>query len=507
MPPPVIDEAAAALLTSPQAPIVLLPRRPQAPVAANVAPGNPYLGIMLPTTPLHHLLLHEVDFPLVATSGNLTDEPICTDEWEAMERLAGIADSFLVHNRPIARHVDDSVSWLLEGEPRLLRRARGYAPLPVSLPHPLPTVLAVGGHLKNTIALSVGPQVFISQHIGDLDTAQAMAAFERVITDFLRLYEAQPVAAAHDLHPDYGSTRWLLEHAEAWPQPLTLIGVQHHHAHLAACLADNQSNGPALGMTWDGTGYGPDGSIWGGEALLGDAASYRRVATLRSFRLPGGDAAIKAPCRSAFAVLWELFGDEILGWDHLPPLQALAPEARHMLAQMLAKKLRSPLTTSMGRLFDAVAALLSLHQQVSFEGQAAMALEYLVDRHETGVYPWLARTQAQADGHGPLIVWDWAPVLQAVLHDMRAGVAPGVIAARFHRSLVDIIVRTAQTVGETRVALSGGVFQNRILCTWAAQALRQAGFTVLQHRQTPPNDGGISLGQVAVAAARLRHTP
>ncbi|MEJ5198278.1 MAG: Sua5/YciO/YrdC/YwlC family protein, partial [Anaerolineae bacterium] len=271
--------------------------RPSSFVSPAVAPDNPYLGVMLPYTPLHHLLLHELDFPVVATSGNLADEPICTDETDAMRRLGHIADAFLVHDRPIARHADDSVAWIVAGAPRLLRRARGYAPLPVLLKEPAPTILAVGAHLKNTVALSVGRQVFISQHIGDLETPEAMAAFERVIADFLRLYEAAPVAIAHDLHPDYLSTKWAQEQAnkETGKQGNgRLIAVQHHHAHLAACLAENQVEGPALGVTWDGTGYGSDGTIWGGEFLLGDAAGYARVAHLRPFRLPGGEAAVRA---------------------------------------------------------------------------------------------------------------------------------------------------------------------------------------------------------------------
>ncbi len=322
-----ISPKAEDLLTSPAAPIVLLPKK-QSNIAENVAPGNPDLGIMLPCTPLHHLLLQELDGPIVATSGNLSDEPICTDENDAIQRLGHIADSFLIHNRPIQRHVDDSVAWLLLKETRLLRRARGYAPLPVTLLQKMPVILAVGAHLKNTVALSVDKQVFISQHIGDLESAEAMAAFKRVIADFLRLYEASPVAIAHDMHPDYFSTHWAKEQqvsracpelAEGWageqgrkkptcpPAHLpTCIAVQHHHAHLAACLAENGEDGPALGVVWDGTGYGSDGVIWGGEFLLGDAANFERVAHLRSFRLPGGDAAVKEPRRVALALLWEL---------------------------------------------------------------------------------------------------------------------------------------------------------------------------------------------------------
>lgn len=482
-----IPPEAEALLTAPEAPIVLLRRRPEAPVAENVALGNPNLGIMLPYTPLHHLLLRNLDFPVVATSGNLSDEPICTDEQEAMQRLGHIADLFLVHDRPIARHADDSVAWIVLGEPRLLRRARGYAPLPVLLAQDVPPILAVGAHQKSTIALSVNRQVFISQHIGDLETAEALAAFERVIADFLRLYEATPVAIAHDLHPDYLSTRW------AQQSSAQLIPVQHHHAHLAACLAENGAAGPALGVTWDGTGYGLDGTVWGGEFLLGDARAFSRVAHLRPFRLPGGEAAIKEPRRVALALLWELYGEAALERDDLAAVRSLQPIERRLLAQMLSRGVNSPATTSMGRLFDGVAALIGLHQQVSFEGQAAMALEFAADPTVHAAYPLpLAGT-----------FLDWQPLVEAVLEDLRRSVSPGVIAARFHNALVEAILAVATLVGEKRVALTGGCFQNRLLTERGTIALRQAGFDVLLHRQVPPNDGGISLGQIAVAAAQL----
>jgi hydrogenase maturation protein HypF len=482
-----IPAEAEALLTSPEAPIVLLRRQPGAPVAENVAPGNPNLGIMLPYTPLHHLLLRELDFPVVATSGNLSDEPICTDEQEAMQRLGHIAEVFLVHDRPIARHADDSVAWVVLDEPRLLRRARGYAPLPVLLAQDVPTILAVGAHQKSTIALSVNRQVFISQHIGDLETPEALAAFERVIADFLRLYEATPVAIAHDLHPDYLSTRW------AQQSSAHLIPVQHHHAHLAACLAENGVSGPALGVTWDGTGYGLDGTVWGGEFLLGDAAAFTRVAHLRPFRLPGGDTAIHEPRRVALALLWELYGEAALERDDLAPVRSFRPAERQLLAQMLGRGVNSPVTTSAGRLFDGIAALIGLHQRVSFEGQAAMALEFAADPTVYKAYP-----MPLADA-----LLDWQPLVEAALEDLRRGVSPGVIAARFHNALVEALLAVATMVGEKRVALTGGCFQNRLLTERAAQRLSRAGFDVLLHRQVPPNDGGISLGQVAVAAARL----
>lgn len=529
-----MDVQAEALLTSPEAPIVLLRRKPDAPVAENVAPGNPYLGVMLPYTPLHHLLLRAVDFPVVATSGNLSDEPICTDENEAVERLGGIAEFFLVHNRPIARHVDDSVMTIMCGAPRFLRRARGYAPLPVLLAREIPTILAVGAHLKNTIALSVRNQVFISQHIGDLETPEAMNAFERVIADFLKLYEATPVAIAHDLHPDYLSTKWAREQVSSFKfqvenlqpgtcnlqpetlnlQPetsnLKLEAVQHHHAHLAACLAENHVE-RALGVTWDGTGYGTDGTIWGGEFLLGDARDFQRVAHLRAFRLPGGEAAVKEPRRVALALLWELYGDAALERDDLAPIRAFTRAERRTLAQMLARNVNAPITTSAGRLFDGIAALVGLHQHVSFEGQAAMALEYAADVTAMDAYPLVLdrrpqtadRRNAAVGGRPSSVVLDWRPLLEAVLADLSRGVECGIIAARFHNALVEAIVAVAREIGEANVALSGGCFQNRWLTERAAARLTQAGFRVLLHRHVPPNDGCISLGQVVVAAARI----
>ncbi len=403
-----------------------------------------------------------------------------------------------------------------------------------------PAILAVGAHLKNTVSLSIGHQVFISQHIGDLETPEALAAFERVIADFLRMYEATPVAIAHDLHPEYLSTKWAFErgnngqdayragvrsqrYGEASvggsaliPASCPLVPVQHHHAHLAACLAENEADGPALGVTWDGTGYGTDGTIWGGEFLLGDAGSFTRVAHLRPFRLPGGDAAIHEPRRVALALLWAAYGEAALGWEHLAPIRALQARERHVLAQMLAKGVNSPLTTSAGRLFDGIAALIGLHPQVSFEGQAAMALEFAADAGETAAYPLpivAAHPAGEQGGRGaggavaspnpqPFIL-DWVPLIEAILSDLRQGVSAGIMAARFHNALVEAIVAVAQRVGEPRVALTGGCFQNRRLVEQAAERLVCAGFQPLLHRDVPPNDGGISLGQVAVAAAQL----
>lgn len=512
-----VSGAAERWLLSPEAPILLLPRLDPACatvlVAPNVAPESTRLGVMLPSTPLHHLLLAAVDAPLVATSGNLSDEPIATDEDEAVARLGHLADLFLVHDRPVERHADDSVGWLQGEELQLLRRARGFAPLPVPVRVKLPPILAVGAHLKNAVGLGLGSEVVLSQHVGDLETPEALAAFERVVADLLRLWEAAPVAIAHDLHPDYLSTRWARRAAAGdeseGPLPpailgaaregrLRLVPVQHHHAHLASCLAENETEGPALGVTWDGTGYGTDGSVWGGEFLLGDAAGYTRAAHLRPFRLPGGDAAVKEPRRAALSLLFELFGEAALGRDDLSPVASFSGAERTLLARMLATGTRSPVTTSAGRLFDAVAALLGLHPRAGFEGQAAMALEALADPSERDGYPFPLVVGAVSGGPATL---DWGPLVLALLEDGARGVAASLRSARFHNALVDGIAAVARLAGTPRIALSGGCFQNRLLVERARARLAADGFEVLTHRLVPPNDGGIPLGQVMVAAA------
>jgi hydrogenase maturation protein HypF len=495
-----VDREAAALLSGPTAPIVLLPRLPHAPVAAGVAPDNPDLGIMLPSAPLHHLLLDEFGGPVVATSGNLSEEPICIGDGEAVERLRGIADLFLVHDRPIERHVDDSIVWLSAGEPRLLRRARGWAPLPVSLPAPVPCILAVGGELKNTVALSKGRNVFISQHIGDLATPEAQRAFERVIDDFLRLYAARPVAVACDAHPHYAATRWAERAvngaAEVAPvlDRLPLLRVQHHHAHLASCLAENGAEGEALGVVWDGTGWGPDGTVWGGELLAGNAAGYRRLARLRPFPLLGGEAAVREGRRVAFALLAGVHGGDT------PELDTFSDGERRVLATMLERGVGSPLTSSMGRLFDGIAALLGLRQRSTFEGEAALALEHAADRRERGSYPFPLVAEPRPGVPAEL---DWRPLVEAVLADAQGGVAVERIAGRFHNALVDAVLHCAHMAGLPHVALTGGCFQNRLLLERGTARLERAGFVTLLHRRVPPNDGGIALGQVAVAAAAL----
>ena len=520
-----VTEEEARLLESPERPIVLLQARAGNGVAENVAPGNPNLGLMLPATPLHHLMFEELGFPVVATSGNLADEPICTDEREALVRLGAMADHFLVHDRPVERHVDDSVARVVEGVPRLLRRARGWAPLPVRLTHEVPPLFAVGAHLKNVVALAVGRQAFLSQHIGDLETPQAFAAFERVLADLARLYEVTPAAVAHDLHPDYLSTKWALVSG------LPAVGDQHHHAHLASCLAENGARGPALGVTWDGTGYGADGTVWGGEFLLGDASGFTRVAHLRPFRLPGGEAAIREPRRSAAGLLWEMANERERGsttGDFLESKRegcgetagAFSAAEKRVLSSMIERGVNSPVTTSAGRLFDAVASLLGVSQKCSYEGEAAMQLEWLADPAEPGTGPLslsLEETGPLTIGDGAAgeermaassvspskILLNWSPLISGLIAERKAGVPIARLSARFHNALAAAIVGVARGVACPRVALTGGCFQNKLLTERAAAALRREGFEVLLHREVPSNDGGICLGQAAVAAAQM----
>jgi hydrogenase maturation protein HypF len=517
-----LSAAEADLLSGAQAPIVLLARRDDAGLAAGIAPGNPTVGVMLPTTPLHYLLCRETGFPLVATSGNLTDEPIAIGDDEALARLGGVADRFLGHDRPIARHVDDGVAWIADGAPQWLRRARGLAPLPVRLAAEGPTLVAVGAHQKDAAALALGRQLFLSQHLGDMETPEAHAAFERVVLDLVRIYDAVPAAIAHDLHPDYPTTHWakraagadggLLARAGLAPGELPLVAVQHHHAHLAAALAEHAVVGPALGLTWDGTGYGPDGTIWGGEWLLGDASSFERVARLRPFRLPGGEAAVRAPWRVAAALLAQLDP----GTDAarlLPRLAALGRDERRVVDHMIETGLRSPWTSSAGRLFDGVAALAGIAEEVSYEGEAAMRLEHVADAGPHDPYPHAFAAVDAPPGLAPaqrpsrqLLELDWRPMLRAIVDDRGRGVAASRIAARFHATLAAAGSAIAARAGAEVVALTGGCFQNRRLTHALCALLRAEGRLPLVHRQVPANDGGIALGQAAVARARLADT-
>ena len=468
-----VSAAEEEMLVSQAAPIVLLRPKEGCNLSLEVAKSSPYLGVMLPYSPLHHLLMGQCPFPVVATSGNRADEPISIENDEASERLKDIADVFVLHNRPIARSCDDSVARFSGGRPQILRRARGYAPLPVLTLRDLPPVLAVGGHLKNTVAIALGRQVFLSQHIGDLDAVESRQAFERAIEDLCRLYRFKPEFVACDLHPDYASTQWALASG------LPMVKVQHHHAHVAACAAENGIETNYLGVAWDGAGLGLDGTIWGGEFFVASQNGFERIAHVRQFRLPGGEAAIRDCSRSAASLIWESC--------------AAGTSERVVDASiraMLERGINAPLSSSMGRLFDAVACLTGVADRNRFEGQAAMCLERAIgDIRTTESY----KIESQ-NGIG-----DWAPLIEALLLDMQAGLSVDLIAAKFHNALVNWIVSVAQTADVRNVVLSGGVFQNAYLTARTRVLLEEHGFRIFTHHQVPPNDGGISLGQAVLA--------
>jgi hydrogenase maturation protein HypF len=486
------------LLTSPESPIVLLRRRTDAPsslVCDAVAPHNPTLGIMMPYSPLHHLLLHDAGVPLIATSGNRSDEPICTDEHEALERLRGIADLFLVHNRPIARHVDDSIVRIMQGRELVLRRARGYAPLPIMLPDPVPDMLAVGAHLKSTIALSQGNAVFLSQHLGDLETPEAFDAFRREAVHLQELFDGKPEAVVSDLHPDYLSSGYARSRTEP------VITVQHHVAHIAACMAENGLVPPALGIAWDGTGLGTDGTVWGGEWFAADDTGFHRIAHLRTFPLPGGDRVAREPRRSALGLLYAMYGERAFGLDDLAPVRCWSTGQRTSLRQMLERSVNAPLTSSAGRLFDAVSALTGIRLINAYEGQAAMELEWAAGDDEAPPYSFICHPATTPDA--PVIV-DWEPMIDELVAEIRTGAPASRMAARFHRTLAAIIGSTAELFGRERVALSGGCFQNRLLTESAIRELTARGFRPYWHQRVPPNDGGIALGQIVAAAKAMK---
>ncbi|MDB6030444.1 MAG: (NiFe) hydrogenase maturation protein HypF [Verrucomicrobiales bacterium] len=486
----VVSDKEEALLRSPQAPIVLLKRRViaegQTSISPAVAPRNPWLGVMLPSTPLHWLLSRQFQRPLVATSGNISDEPICIDEEEAFERFRGVADLLLIHDRPILRHVDDSVVRVILGGEQVLRRARGYAPLPIYVTHPLSNVLAVGAHLKNSVALSLGNAVFVSQHIGDLENELAYAAFCQATADLPDLYEVEPELLVCDLHPDYLSTQY------AGNLPVARHAVQHHWAHVASCMAENQIEAPVLGVAWDGTGLGPDGTIWGGEFLLTGPAGYERVAHLRAFRLPGGNAAIRQPRRAAIGLLLEFMSFEDLKQLRLPLLDGFSESELRLIHQMRAQRINAPVTSSAGRFFDAMAALIGLRQRTTFEGQAAMELEFSAKPGMSDVYPF------QLLKNNPMVL-DWEPMVLEILRELQDSTSIGVISAKLHHTLVEMIVAVAHKIGQPRIALTGGCFQSRLLTERTVLRLREEGFVPFWHRQVPPNDGGIALGQVMAA--------
>jgi len=479
-----VGAAEMQLLADRARPIVLLRKSGEA-LAPSVAPDNARLGVMLPYSPLHHLLMHEFGMALVVTSGNVSGEPIVSDEHEALERLSGAAELFLVHDRPIARPLDDSVTQVVLGEPQVLRRARGYAPGPVSAEKTADGILAFGAHLKSTIALTCAAGSVLSHHLGDLQTVAAREAHAEASADLVRLYTVQPRLAACDLHPDYASTR------AAVNSGLPVIAVQHHVAHVAACMAEHSLVPPVLGVAWDGVGYGTDGAVWGGEFIAVDESGWQRVAHLREFRLPGGDAAAREPARAALGMLFAVFGEETVSMTDLAPVARYSAAERNVLLKMLRQVINSPKTTSAGRLFDGFAAICGLRQQSSYEGQAAAALEWCAQGYEADPeYRFSLRNGVDA-----CLVVDWGPALIAAIAALRAGQPAGAVAASLHRGLAGVIAQVAARLGARRVALTGGCFQNILLTEKTVSALRAVGCEPYWHRRVPPNDGGIAFGQ------------
>ncbi len=500
-----------SILLSPKSPIILLKRKLDASstadrISSEVAPLNPYLGVMLPSTPLHHILVSMLDFPVVATSGNISGETICIDEEEALVRLKGIADCFLINNRPVVRHVDDSIVRVVSGFEQVLRSARGYSPSLISLKSPILPLVATGGHLKNTVALGKEQAVFTSQHIGDLDNVQAVSAFEYTLQSLSGLYDFKPNSAVCDFHPDYFSTQWAEKR----------IGVhtpiQHHVAHVFSCMAEHDLEGPLLGIAWDGSGYGLDGTVWGGEFFHITSDMIHRVACFSPFPLPGGNAAIRESRRSALGLCYQILGETVFSQPEI--LASFTSEEIAVLKTMLNKGLNSPMTSSCGRLFDAVASMTGVRHINSFEGQAAMELEFLTQgSHSKNSYPvdlieYESETSNFSANKNLPEVYDLnlqykldvAPLVRNLLKDISEKCSLNIIATKFHNGLAESIVSLAKQIGEEQVVLSGGCFQNKYLTEQVVCRLRSAGFKPFWHQKIPPNDGGLSLGQIFAAS-------
>ncbi|MGD8343396.1 MAG: carbamoyltransferase HypF [Desulfobacterales bacterium] len=480
------------VLTAIQRPIVLLQKKNPNPVSEAVAPGNKYWGVMLPYTPLHYLLFEHQFTALVMTSANLSEEPIAIDNDDAFERLADIADYFLIHNRDIYLRSDDSILKLTAGHQRYIRRSRGYVPIPIFLNQTLPAILACGAELKNTICLTKGDKAFLSQHIGDLENMATLDFFKLTVDHLKRILEVEPELIACDMHPDYLSTRYAKEQNQ-----IPTIEVQHHHAHIVSCMAEHKLDGAVIGLAFDGTGYGTDGTIWGGEVLVAEAKQFERVAHLAEVPMPGSSAAIKEPWRMALSHLRATFGDNLPGLE-LPLLQQIEPPKINIIVEMMEKGVNCPQTSSLGRLFDAVAAIVGIRQQVNFEGQAAMELEMLADGHSDAIYDIRWTSQA------PIKILSQT-IIAGVVQDIQNGISPGEISTKFHQTLVVLFSKICATIRRrhdlNRVVLSGGCFQNSVLLKGLIGQLESQNFEVFAHRHVPANDGGIALGQAIVAGA------
>jgi hydrogenase maturation protein HypF len=490
-----VNEEEEKLLLSVERPIVILKRRKDSSIAHAVAPYQDTLGVMLPYSPLHHLLLKGPLKTLVMTSGNVSDEPISYKNEEALKRLSKIADYFLFHNREIHMRCDDSVTRVFEGKPYILRRSRGYIPFPIKLPFPLEMILACGGELKNTFCLTRSQYAFVSHHIGDLENLETLTSFEEGIEHFKRLFYIEPRAIAYDLHPDYLSTQYALSIPE-----IPRIGVQHHHAHIVSAMVENGIEGDVIGVALDGTGFGLDGTVWGGEFINANLRDFNRLAHLKKVPMPGGSMAIREPWRMAMVYLSEAFGDEATKLK-INLMERIDFQKWDILKRAIEKKINSPLTSSMGRLFDAVSSLLSIRDEVHYEGQAAIELEMIADHGERETYPFLVQKD-----EGSMVI-DSTEIIRSVVKDLVKGVSTSKISGKFHRTVARLIIETCETIRSNerlnRIVLSGGVFQNIFLLSLVIEGLRRSDFEVYTHHLVPTNDGGISLGQAVICHMRL----
>ena len=492
-----VSQEEETLLTSPQRPIVLLKKNQNRLIADSVAPKVPNLGIMLPYTPLHHLLLEDRFTALVMTSANLVDEPICTGNREALDRLQGIADYFLVHNRDIRVRCDDAIGFVSDGEPKLLRRSRGFVPQPIHLKEAHPAVLALGGQLKNALCILKGCFAFISPHIGDLETPQARDFFHESLALLKRITESDPRMIACDLHPAYYST----QASQEFPAE-RVFRIQHHHAHIVSCMAENQIEGDVIGLAMDGTGYGTDGNAWGGEFLIANETQFQRFGHLQYIVLPGGEKAIREPWRIAASLLKTAYGQS---WKEIARQLNLIPDKVQvdLFDKIIEGRIHSPLSSGLGRLFDGVAALIGLRHAVNFEGQAAMELEALATGLTESPYPFELLCHS---GHPSIL--DVSATVRAVVADLASGQNKAKIAASFHQMIIEVFAAMTEEIrkamGLTRVALSGGCFQNKILLEGTIKKLRHSGFDVYHPRQVPANDGGVCLGQAVIAASMVK---
>jgi len=493
-----ITQPEEKLLKSPQSPIVLLKWKPESSICKEVGPGLKYLGVMLPYTPLHHLIMREAGLPLVMTSGNLSEEPIAGQNNEALQRLVAITDYFLMHNREIYSTYDDSVTMVVNETPQILRRARGYAPYPIHLTHQSPQILACGAEEKNTFCLTRDDHAFVSQHMGDMENMETIEHYERTIDLYKRLFRIQPEIIAYDMHPEYLPTKYAVEQVEKGG--LKAVPVQHHHAHIASCLADNAAAGPVIGVAFDGTGYGSDGHIWGGEFLIADAKGFRRAGQLEYLPLPGGSLAIKKPVRIAAGYIIALLGYGALD-GRLGFLKGFDRVELDLVQKQLESGLNSPLTSSMGRLFDAVSAMAGIRSAIDYEAQAAIEMEMksYEAEHEKGTYPFLTTGD---ESYTIILLHE---LVAAILDDLLKGCPPQVVGMRFHNTVaamtLNVCLKIKAQSGLNAVALSGGCYQNRLLLIKTLEELRAAGFNVLVHKQVPCNDGGVSLGQATIAGA------